>query len=307
MSRRNVTNVAASVRERLHTFAKSQGLPFQEVLTLYAMERFLYRLSKGPFAKRYVLKGAMMMRVWDDSLARPTMDIDLHSPRTEDARSLYQTVKSTLESAVADDGLVFDTGSIRVDEIRAQQKYRGLRVRFVASLGVARTTVQLDVGFGDVVIPKPGKVAFPILLNHPQPLLLGYPPEASVAEKFSAMVDLGAANSRMKDFYDVWVLAGNMEFDGATLSASMQATFKRRNLPVPAAEPLALTPEFFGNPVKMRQWDVFVKKIRAHGAPPIDDITERLRTFLMPVARALAANTLLDRRWTPKKGWGKVR
>lgn len=307
MSQKVVTNIAASVRERLHNYAKSAGLPFQEALTLYAMERFLYRFGQGPFAKEYVLKGAMMMRVWDFSLARPTMDIDLHSPRNEDQRSLWHMVKATLETEVPDDGLVFDPNSINVEEIRAQQKYQGLRVRFVGTLGVARTTVQIDVGFGDTVVPKPTKIKFPIMLDHPQPSLLGYPAETAIAEKFSAMVDLGAANSRMKDFYDVWLLAENMEFEGATLSASIDATFKRRGLIVPDVEPLALTSEFHASPTKQRQWDLFVQKVRAKNAPGLDVVSGHLNRFLMPVAKAVAGGMVHRSMWKPGKGWGKAK
>jgi predicted nucleotidyltransferase component of viral defense system len=304
MSQKVVTNIAASVRERLQNQGKKLGIPFQEVLTLYAMERILYRLGQSPHVENFILKGAMMLRVWDATLTRPTLDIDLLGPPNLTASSLQNIIESLLTIKVADDGLVFDPKSIEVHNIRNQQKYHGLRVRFTGKLGVAKMTVQIDVGLGDVVVPSPTKVTFPILLDQPNPLLLGYPPETSIAEKFVAMVELGAANSRMKDFYDIWMLSERRVFEGDVLAAAIEATFKRRQIGVPLAAPLALTAAFFEDPNKINQWQIFIQKVRAQNeAPSFENVAQALISFLMPTAKAISTGKRFPSQWAPGKGW----
>jgi hypothetical protein len=194
-----LTNVAASVRARLLNKARAEERPFAELLQYYAMERFLYRLSESPHRDRFVLKGALMFSIWGGPATRATKDIDLLSSRTEGVNALVGAVSECLQTGVASDGLTFDPGSVTGEEIRIDAEYNGVRLRFRGTLGSARVSVQVDVGFGDVVTPGAELLTFPTLLDLPAPKLAMYTPETAIAEKVEAMVALGAANTRLKD------------------------------------------------------------------------------------------------------------
>lgn len=218
MTGKSPSNVAASVRQRLLNRAKSDHRPFNELLQYYAMERFLYRLSRSPHARRFVLKGALMLRAWNSPEFRPTMDIDvLGKTKNEDA-NLIAKIKDIIAVEVPPDGLVFDPASIRAERITQDADYAGIRLRFKAVLDSAKVTIQIDVGFGDVVFPEPQPCTLPTLLDFPPPKLMGYSRESAIAEKFEAMVRHRELNSRMKDFYDVWLLARQFDFEGKQLA-----------------------------------------------------------------------------------------
>lgn len=194
-----VTNVSASVRDRLLKRLRSEGRPFDELLQYYAIERFLYRLSLSEHAKDFVLKGALMLQLWDLPLSRATKDIDLLAREASTVDELIAMVRRCLSVAVPDDGLRFDPESVQADPIRVNASYKGIRVVCKGLIGRARFSVQIDVGFGDVVIPGPARISFPSLLGMDEAQLDGYTPETAIAEKFEAMVVLDMANTRMKD------------------------------------------------------------------------------------------------------------
>jgi len=196
-------NMAASVHARLTDIARRTDRPFQELLQYYAMERFLYRLSKSPHAARFVLKGALMLRVWDAPMARPTKDIDLLGRLENSLENGSTVVRELCALEVEPDGLVFRPATVKSERIREDADYEGVRTRFDGLLARARMAMQLDVGIGDVMVPGPVEIAYPTLLDMPAPRLKGYPRETAIAEKFEAMVKLGTLNSRMKDFYDI--------------------------------------------------------------------------------------------------------
>jgi hypothetical protein len=207
-------NLAASVHARLAQIARRTGRPFQELLQYYAMERFLYRLSKSPHAARFVLKGALMLRVWDAPMARPTKDIDLLGRLENSLENGSTVVREVCALEVEPDGLVFRPATVKSERIREDADYEGVRIRFDGFLARARIAMQLHVGIGDVMVPGPVEIAYPTLLDFPAPRLKGYPRETAIAEKFEAMVKLGTLNSRMKDFYDIWLLSRQFDFDG---------------------------------------------------------------------------------------------
>ena len=211
-------NMAASVHARLAEIGRRTGRPFQELLQYYAMERFLYRLSKSPHAASFVLKGALMLRVWDAPMARPTKDIDLLGRLEHSLENGSTVVREVCAVEVEPDGLAFRSATLRSERIREDADYEGVRIRFDGLLARARIAMQLDVGIGDVMVPGPVEIAYPTLLDFPAPRLKGYPRETAIAEKFEAMVKLGALNSRMKDFYDIWLLSRQFDFDGPTLA-----------------------------------------------------------------------------------------
>jgi predicted nucleotidyltransferase component of viral defense system len=249
-------NVGASVRARLQNLAVRKGQVFDILLTRYALERFLYRLSKSEFATRFVLKGAMLMTTWFDEPHRPTRDLDLLGFGDSASDPMLAVFRSICAIPVDDDGIQFDIDGSRVEQIREELAYGGLRLRTTATLAGARINVVIDIGFGDSVEPGLEEIDLPVLLDLPAPHLLVYPRETVIAEKFQAMVLLGRANSRMKDFYDIWILSKSYTFDDDRLPRAIAATFARRKTAVPTEIPDALTAAFASDPNKQQQWRV---------------------------------------------------
>ncbi len=299
-----VKDMAASVHDRLLTLAKDSARPFGEVLQYFAMERFLYRLSVSSQRDRFILKGALMLRAWDAPLARPTMDIDMLGRMDNSLETVVAAVRDCLAAEVPQDGLTFDPESVRGQGIAPGAEYTGVRVLFNGRLGErTRLSMQVDVGFGDLIVPGPAPVRFPTLLDFEAPSLLGYTPETTVAEKFQAMVELEMANSRMKDFYDLWSLARARRFEGALLAKAIAATFGNRGTPIPPVAPVALTLVFADNATKQTQWRAFLRKSRLEA----DDLSGAVRViaaFVMPPAEAAAHGRSFTDTWVPGAGWG---
>lgn len=296
-------NLAASVHARLTEIARRTGRPFQELLQYYAMERFLYRLSKSPHAARFVLKGALMLRVWDAPMARPTKDIDLLGRLENSLENLSTLVREVCALEVEPDGLVFRPATVKSEPIREEADYEGVRIRFDGLLARARIAMQLDVGIGDVIVPGPVEIAYPTLLDFPAPRLKGYPRETAIAEKFEAMVKLGTLNSRMKDFYDIWLLSRQFDFEGPTLAQAVTATFANRGTAL-KAEPVALTTEFSESEAANTQWRAFVRKGRLANAPTsLAETVSGIARFLLPVARAYVAGGAFKGNWAAGGPW----
>jgi predicted nucleotidyltransferase component of viral defense system len=252
----SVKNLSASVQARLQNRAREMRRPFQELLQYYAMERFLYRLSKSPHRSRFVLKGGLMLYVWNAPLARATKDLDFLGHLDNSLENLERVVCEVCAAAVEPDGMVFDPATVKTERINEDADYEGVRVRFVGLLGNARVAMQIDVGFGDVVTPGAENIIYPPLLDFPAPELSGYPRETVVAEKFQAMVYLRTMNSRMKDFYDLWLLASQYAFDGAVLAKAITATFANRETGMDVV-PIAFTSEFIEQLSTLAQWSAF--------------------------------------------------
>lgn len=296
-------NIAASVRERLFSIANESGEPFDVVLVRYALERFLYRVGISPFVDSFVLKGALLYLVWDDDAYRPTRDGDFLAFGSSDLRYMEKTFKQICGIAF-EDGIVFDSDSVRAREIAKDKTYAGIRVNFVAHLARARIPVQFDIGFGDAVTPAPERIQFPVLLDFPAPTLRAYPIYTVIAEKFHAMIVLGMQNSRMKDFYDLWAMSRRFEFDGAVLSDALSATFARWQTPLPEGVPVALSDEFADSQIKTNQWKAFTRKNRLAGAEStFRDALTAIREFVMPVVGALRQGNKLAGAWKPGGPW----
>ena len=304
MTKEKPRNLAASVRQRLMNLARAQKEDFQLVLTRYALERLLYRLSLSEYRDVFVLKGAMLFRLWGDHPHRPTRDLDLLARGENSIPRFERIFQEVCGLAVHEDGLVFNAASVRGDRIKEDQEYEGLRLNLACRLENARIPIQIDIGFGDVVTPAAAEVTYPVLLDFPPPVLRAYSRESVVAEKFQAMVMLGIANNRMKDFYDLWVLSEQFDFQGSLLCRAIRATFERRRTAVPTEAPVALSPEFAQDRAKQTQWRAFVGKsgldTRGMG---LEAIVGALRGFLMPVAEAIVANTLLETVWRATGPW----
>lgn len=279
-------NLPASIHARLLQRAKAGGEDFNQVLGRYATERFLFRLASLPAREELWLKGAKLFDLWFDVPHRPTRDADFLGFGPIDAAALHGTV-SEICNVQADDGMVFDPGSIAIEEIREDARYGGLRVRLVGMLGKARSTVQLDVGYGDAVTPGPEEAVYPVLLeDFPSPHLRVYPRATVVAEKLEAIVSLGMANSRMKDFYDLRALAREGLLDAALLADAIEATFARRGTPVPESMPIGLSDEFARDGTRLNLWNAFLRKNRLE-APGLGEVVGEVRGFLeAPLALA---------------------
>ncbi len=304
MSKERPRNLAASVRQRLMNLARARNEDFQLVLTRYALERLLYRLSESEHRDVFVLKGAMLFQLWGDHPHRPTRDLDLLGTGDNSVPRWEQLFRDVCELVVEADGLVFNAASVQGDTIKEDQEYEGSRINLDCRLENARIPIQIDIGFGDIVTPAATKVRFPVLLDFPAPVLPAYSRESVVAEKFQAMVMLGIANSRMKDFFDLWALACQFEFDGPLLSRAIQATFARRRTAVPATVPVALSSEFAQDRAKQTQWRAFVGKGRLDtGGARLEEVVDALRSFLMPLAQAVAGGELLDMMWPVAGPW----
>lgn len=276
-------DVGTSVRARLLTLARQKGQAFDLLLTRYANERLLHRLSLSPHRNRFVLKGAMLMTTWFDDPHRPTRDVDFLGYGDSAPDAMLVTFREICAIEV-NDGMVFDINALRVELIREEIEYGGLRLRTTGALAGARITVTIDIGFGDAIEPGLDEVNLPVLLDLPQPRLRVYARETVIAEKFQAMVMLGLANSRMKDFYDVWILSRSHEFDDDRLPRAIAATFERRGTAIPLEAPVALTQAFAFDSSKQRQWAAFVRDL-AIGIPALETVVTDLAAFLMPNAQ----------------------
>jgi hypothetical protein len=295
--------LAHSVHDRLTTRARSEGRPYQEFLELYAMERFLYRLSRSAHASRFVLKGALLLRVWDAPSSRPTRDVDLLGRTDNSPENVASIVAELCALDVEPDALEFLASSIRATRIKEDAEYAGVRVLLDARLGRSKVALQLDVGFGDVMVPGAQRIEVPSLLGGPAAVLQGYPRASVVAEKFEAIVKLGTLNSRMKDFYDLWYLARRFDFDGAELARALAATFERRGTRI-EAEPVGFAAAFCESRAAQTQWSAFVSRARLLHAPAeLCRVTADLGTFLGPVARAAGESAAFPKRWIVPGPW----
>jgi len=304
VKKRKVTNVAASVHDRLLARARAEEKPFHELLQYYAIERFLFRLSRSKYADRFVLKGALMHQLWGGSLSRSTRDIDLMGRSSSSVDQAVDIFRDCLAVKVDDDGLRFEAESIRGEEIRIDADYHGVRITLRAYLENAEIRLQVDVGFGDVITPGAQKFSYPSLLGLEEPRLLGYTPETTVAEKLQAMVVLDMANSRMKDFYDLWLLATGREFTGAVLTEAIRSTFSRRRTALPEAIPIALTPAFSEAPDKQAQWHAYLRKVRIIGEQlSLRRTADIIVSFVMPVVESARRGLSFKRRWRPGGPW----
>lgn len=306
MSKDRIRNLPASVRERLRQLAVAQKEDFQLVLTHYGLERLLYRLSRSPHAELFILKGALLFQLWTGQTHRPTRDLDLLGRGDDSVDGVVEVFRAVCRQAVEEDGLEFDAKGVRGERIKEGQEYPGIRVYCAARLENAHIPLQIDVGFGDAVTPPAAGVRYPTLLQFPAPELRAYRQETVIAEKFQALVALGMTNSRMKDFYDLCMLARGFAFDGSTLGQAIRATFRRRKTALPAAPPVALTAVFAGDARKCKQWEAFLRKSKLSAGADLAKVVAELHDFLMPPARAMAAGEPFERNWLAGGPWSAV-
>lgn len=303
MTERPTKNVAASVHQRLKNQAVTSGQVFNDLLQHYALERFLYRLSKSEHADLFVLEGALLLHVWCLSSIRPTRDIDLLGRCSNEVESVSAIIRDVCTMPVDADGLTFDAESVRAARIAEAAEYGGIRVEFAGALGSALIPMQIDIGFGDRITPKPDEIEYPTVLGMEPARLHAYPPETSIAEKFQIMLYRGVLNSRMKDFFDIWALARSRAFEGRVLAEAIRATCERRRTPV-EPKPAAFTDESMAERSKQMQWSAFRRRIRATDCPEaFVDVGRAVARFLVPVAESVAGGVTFDHCWEPGGPW----
>lgn len=292
-------DIAASVHQRLLNKARAQDQPFNELLQYFVIERFLYRLSKSPHADQFVLKGALLFRVWMAQDTRATRDIDFLAFGDNTVESLVHLVTDVV-SRDATDGLVFDTASIEGQTIKEDANYEGVRILCDAFLGKAKSRLQLDIAFGDTVYPEPNKERYPTLLDHPAPVLRLYPPETVFAEKLEAMIQLGVLNSRMKDFYDIWRLM-QRNFNGRTLYRAVSQTIINRDTEVISFSELER--ELIESGDKQLQWSAFLQKSRVRAPESFAVLLREISIMASPVLEAVIEGSELDMTWEAGGRW----
>ena len=298
-------NVAASVQTRLLQLSRSSKLSLQDLLERYCIERLLYRLSRSPHRSLFVLKGAMLLIVWGEgSSERVTRDADLLGFGDNSLAAVKATFREICAVGVEDDGVNFEIDTVVTEEIRAEQEYVGVRVTLRARVGNARIPVQADIGFGDAFTLEPEEIEFPSLLDLPRPSLRAYTKETALSEKFEAMVTLGERNSRMKDYFDVWLLSRRFDFHGSLLAQAISATFARRKTEIPSAIPVGLGVNFADDTVKKTQWRAFWRKVvRTEPIPDFKDVVAIAREFLIPAATAAKHRKPFNDQWSKGGPW----
>lgn len=295
----SVRNIGASVRDRLLNKARSEKLDFNLLLTRYALERMLYRISISDERDQFLLKGALLFDLWFDIPHRPTHDADFLGFGSPEIPRLAEVFRDICRIEV-EDGIVFHPESVNASEIRKEANYSGIRIMLMGMLDSAQCPIQIDVGFGDAVVPGPDEVSYPIILpGMPEPQLRVYPRYTVVAEKLEALTSLGMLNSRMKDFFDLWVLAKHSDFNGAVLARAVTATFERRSTPTPHGTPIGLSDEFINDAHKTKQWRAFLSK-NALSPMSLPEVIADLREFLLPV---LLSDSARKMNWQAGEGW----
>ena len=303
---KKVTNLPASVHARLQALARERGRPFQEIFYFYAIERFLYRLSQSRYSHDFVLKGALVFWGWGLLLRRPTRDIDVQGNMANDTIALVEVVRKICILPVEPDGMEFDPESILGEQINLVANQPGVRVRFEGHLGSARIWLQLDVSFANPIVPSEVSVSYPTMLSQSSFQLMGYPYETAIAEKVESMVDLGQINSRLKDFYDIWLLVRKVDIKGQVLVDAIAATFQARGTPIPASLPVALTDGFAHE--KQQLWQSFIQRnqLEAFAPPTLVQVIQDLRSFLLPPLQAAGLEKVFNTTWVFGKGWKKT-
>jgi len=297
--------LAQSVKARLVHRAHAERVEPNQLLSRFAIERFLYRLSRSRYADRFVLKGALLLLVWFGESIRPTRDADLLGFGNLDPGRLEDIFQEICVEKVEPDGMSFDPGTVKMRLIRQEDPYGGYRVTAVGHLGTARLPVQVDVGLGDAVIPEPIWLDYPTLLEHAAPHIRAYQPETTIAEKLHALVVLGTRTSRLRDFFDLRMLSAERDFHAKVLVPAVQATFERRDTPLPATAPPALTPAFSRDADKQAQWRAFLRKGHLDRVPEnLQVVVAEVARFLLPMVEAARDERVVLGAWPAGGPWG---
>lgn len=290
------TNSVASVNDRLKSLCLKTGKTMEEMLVAYGLERTIYRISKSRYVDNFTLKGGIFLyALFDGNFVRTTTDIDLLaqkiSNRVEDMLSVF----AEIFSMDADDPLRFDLDTLKVIPITEFKDYHGVNLSILAYLDRTRINVSVDVGFDDIIYPERVEMDFPVVLSDESPHIYAYSLYSCVAEKFEAIVSLGYDNSRFKDFYDLYVLIHQYDFDGKALANAIEETFKRRNTPL--NDIVAFESGFAYDPLRQSRWNSFVKKKRALLPISLEETIQTIKMFIVPIIGAINHGVAFPYNW----------
>ena len=286
----------ASIRARLKNIADKEQKPFDFILLLYFNERLLYRLSISKYSKHFVLKGGLLLYSLTDEQARPTKDIDFLGREIINDIDKIREIFIEICDIPVNDAVVYDSSDMTCESIKEDADYEGIRIKLIAYLGNARKVLQIDIGFGDIIIPKPHIIEYPTLLDMENPVILAYSKESVISEKFEAMLYLADVNSRMKDFYDVYNLCVNFDFNGEILYKAIRETLTQRATPI-SNDPVVFTETFKNDKNKQTQWNAFRRRANVAIGLEFFDIMSVLCIFLMPMFEALIMEREFSKQW----------
>lgn len=302
--KKDIINMPASVRAKLQNKAKEANRPFAEMLQYYAMERFLYRFSKSQYTHHFILKGALMFTAWNIPQRRTTLDIDFLARFDNQIGSIEKVIKDICKVKVVSDGLIYEPETVKGMRIKEDADYEGVRVKFVGFLERARIPMQMDIGFGDIVYPRPKIFDYPVILDLPKPHLKGYPLESVVSEKFEAMVKLGLLNSRMKDFFDIWLMMRQFDFDGLNLTEALKRTFEHRKTELPQKRPLFAEEIYDDKSDRQILWMAFLRKNDIKHVPDkLSATAKAIEKFLTKPLDAIHRGLEFKKAWRASGSW----
>lgn len=302
MSRRDPRNIPASVRTRLLNLARQSGEEFHQQLQYYAIERFLFRLSRTEWSDRLVVKGATMFRAWGTPLGRPTRDIDFLGRIDSSPTAIERVVRDCLAIEHAEDGIVFNP-EIEVSEINVADRYPGIRAVIRGYLDGAVFRLQLDIGIDDAVVPEPAWVDYPTMLDLEAPRILAYLPVTALAEKFETIVSRGLGNSRLRDYYDLWLVPSLNPFSGSEVQAAFEGTFSHRGTAIPGVLPDGLSETFYDDAQRQGDWRAYIRGRRLAAPETLSEVCAAIADFVTPPSIAIARRVDFDLEWTPDSGW----
>jgi len=307
MSKKTPKNLPASILQRLKNYSKENDEDFGLTLSRFAIERFIYRLSLSGYANQFVLKGAQLFRIWANTPIRPTRDLDLLRFGSADISELIGIFKNVCDIPIEKpDGIQFLSDTVKAEAIRDQAEYDGIRVKLEYRIGMTGQYIQVDIGFGDAITPSSSEIEFPTILEMPKPRMQSYPRETVIAEKIEAMVSLGITNSRMKDFFDIYILSEKVEFEGLLIQEAIEQTFIRRQTDIPDGLPIALTEDFYNDPVKQAQWLGFLKGYELNRMledQDFENVVNAIKEFIKPIFESINSGNKITTKWIPQKGW----
>ncbi|MGM0500861.1 MAG: nucleotidyl transferase AbiEii/AbiGii toxin family protein [Bacillota bacterium] len=297
-------NLAASVLGRLKNISKELNLPYNLVMQLFAQERLLYRLSLTEYKDNFLLKGGLLLFSMTEFKGRPTKDIDfLLRAKSNKAKNIEKIIKEIAKVKV-NDGVSFESSEIKSQSIIEGADYKGQRIKLIALIGQARIHLQIDIGFGDIVVPEAVNIRYPSLLDFDQPDINAYSLESVIAEKFEAMVSLALLNSRMKDFYDIYVLMKEKDYNGDILKQAVDQTFNTRGTNFDK-DLIIFTENFKNDKQKIKQWQLFLKRINKDDIS-FENVIENIKEFLKPVYDAIYKNENFNQTWNShSQKWSK--
>lgn len=302
--RKDVKNMEASVRGQLQNKARDLHCPFAEVLQYYGMERFLYRFSCSEYADKFILKGALMFTAWHVPERRTTLDIDLLARFDNKIASIEKMIKDVCKTDVIPDGLVFDSKSVKGQRITEDADYEGIRVKVTGFLQRSRIPMQIDIGFGDSIYPGAKTIEYPVILDLPRPRLKGYPAESVISEKFEAMVKLGLLNSRMKDYYDIWLMMRGFDFDGPKLTEALKRTFAHRKTAFPEDKKIFAEEIYDAKSDRQTLWKAFLNKGDITHAPQeLSSVANEIEQFLSKPLDSIKEARKFNGKWKAPGSW----